>query len=124
MENENSKARLVLDSYGRSQGILVSEKSVSYSESINTKNSNNIAVATQADSGGIPEVLIQFEQSPDNKHWEIPENAEDLFLITDTEFKKPKKLNAVPFSYIRFKLTGLETNGASTRVNIWLSEQN
>jgi hypothetical protein len=115
-------AKAVMDSTGLVQGILVSSRDTVRSESVYVGNGEYYSVAAKSDSGGIIDVTVNFEQSHDEENWEKPINCGFSLNLVNTDYSITR-LDPVPAPYIRFKLEGNDSNGASTRVNIWLSKQ-
>jgi hypothetical protein len=98
-----------------------------YSNSIRVGGANVVGIAYQAtSSGGLPDLLIQVEQSyskpttegSSDAKYVIPEDMANVETNLTTETWHVKSLSLVPMKYMRFKVTGNAANPADALLNL------
>jgi len=105
------------------QAIAVNEEATVYSKSMDLDNGSHFALAYQASSGGTIALQIKVQQSHDGVNWAYPESYQTLEENLDDSDYHVKSLPLPVFKYLRFAITGLAGNAASTFINLFLSMQ-
>ena len=110
----------ILDSTGSAQGIAISGEAVVYSKIFTLGKHEYFGLAYQASSGGTISLKLEIQNSIDGVNFITPDDV----LPIDSEFDdsglhiRHIQINRSP--YVRFKITGLTENAATTKLKIWL----
>ena len=128
-----SSSQLVDGAAGNATPIPVASTGVKYTQSINVEYSQYFSLSYILVSSGSPDVQIDIEESVDGKppvtegaasaNFIIPAAISSIVSDETTKIWKMVTLSPLTARWIRFKLTGKNSNPADTTVNGYLHEQ-
>ena len=127
-----SSGQLVDGAAGNANPIPVASTGVKYTKAINVEYSQFFSLSYQL-TGATPDVQIDMEESVDGNHpvtegaasanFIIPASINSIVADETTNNWKMVTLSPLTARWIRFKLTGKNSNPSTTTLNGYLHEQ-
>lgn len=122
---------LLLENASGITAIPIASQAVVYTKAVKLSFAAFFALSYKCASSGTVNLKIEIEQSyklpttegAADDYYAVPENTNEIDAgVTDTD-QHHISLSPVAMKYVRFKITGLEGNDASTTIQLYLSKQ-
>ena len=111
----------VFNSAKTSHAITINGETTVYSTSVDLRKAEYFGVFFKAASGGTINLKLELQQSVDNVNWSDPIGMPDIDSSITDDTLYSKTLPVVFAPYLRFKITGLTGNAATTTLSIYLA---
>ena len=102
------------------QAIGVNALAVVYSDVFTLGKHEYFGVAYQSSSGGTIALKLEIQNSIDGANFVVPDDVSSIDTNIDDADLHIRRLSVDRTPYIRFKITGLAGNAATTKINIYL----
>ena len=102
------------------QAIGVNALATAYSDIVTLGKHEYFGVAYQSSSGGTIALKLEIQNSIDGTNFVTPDDVTSIDSNIDDSNLHIKRLSVDRTPYIRFKITGLAGNAATTTINIYL----